>query len=372
MIMYAASAIIFLFVSFSLFYRADISVALKIAGSAAILFVSLKYAIYRLAGGYFFAPHLGGYFILCMEALYGALLILFLLLAIWDVYALGNWLLSRAGFPVPHLPVGVIKSCLCGLALALGIWGTWQAVKVPDARVAQMRIANLPEALNGFSITQLSDLHIGVLLKKDWLAHVVEKANALQSDIIALTGDFIDGYVDEIGAELEPLAQLKAPYGVYGVTGNHEYYWNASQWLNVFKNLNIRMLENEHETLEINGGKIVLAGIPDAAASGFGHEPPNLDKALQNAPEAVKILLAHRPGHANEYKELVDLQLSGHTHGGLMFFLRPLIASFNGGFVSGFYPEAKLYLHPGTGLWNGFSSRLGNPSEITKIILQKK
>lgn len=373
MILYAASVVIFLFVSFNLFFRADCSMAIKIAGTAFIFFISMKYVIYQIVGGAFFSPDMPRTFILVMEALYGGLILLFFLLLLWDIYLLGNKLLIKAGIPAPaHLPTGYIRCGLAALALALGIWGTWESVKVPAVKTVEMRLPNLPQALENFSIVQLSDLHIGPLLGKEWLAEVVKRANALEPDIFALTGDYVDGRVDQLEGELAPLGELKSRYGVFAVAGNHEYYWNMPQWKKALEKLQIPLLENEHRNLNINGETLVVVGLPDLVAERFGQQTPDLERALENAPEATRLLLAHQPKNARDYASLVDIHLAGHTHGGLMFFLQPLVARFNSGFVAGKYNvEGKtLYTSSGTGLWNGFSSRVGVPSEITRIILR--
>lgn len=375
MILYVASAVIFIFVALNLFLKSSASIYLKAAGCLLIFLISLKYEIYQFCGGAFFAPQLPRIVLLALEALYGALIILFFLLLLWDIYLVGNWILGRAGLPVPErLPAGYIKTGLVLIALGLGIWGTWQAVKVPEVRQVNVAIANLPSGLEGFGIVQLTDIHIGPILKKNWLEEVVQKANALEPDIIALTGDYVDGYVDEIAGELQPLENLRAKYGVFGVTGNHEYYWNMPQWQKVLQNLGIDMLDNRHRALNIGDETLVVAGIPDLAATRFGFAGPNLEVALQDAPDCVRLLLTHQPKHGESYASNVDLQLTGHTHGGLMFFLQPLIARFNSGFVSGLYAlqGKNLYVSPGTGLWNGFSCRIGVPAEITHIILHRK
>lgn len=337
------------------------------------LFVaSMKYQIYNILGGAFFAPQMSRELIIFLEAMYGSFLLLFLLLLLWDIYLAGNWLLAKAGFPISkNVPAGLIKGGLCVLALILGAYGVWQGIKVPSVRNVEMRIANLPPSLEGFSIAQLSDLHIGPLLKKDWLEEVVKRTNALKVDLIALTGDYIDGRVSEIGKELAPLANLHAKYGVFGVTGNHEYYWNAAEWTEALKNLGIRMLQNEHEVINVNNDKLVVAGIPDLAAEKFGLPEPDLEQTFRDAPESLRVLLAHQPKIFQKAMTEADIQLSGHTHGGIMFFIQPLIAVFNNGFVSGLYSgdNKNLYVSSGTGLWNGFSCRVGVPAEITHITL---
>lgn len=372
MILYAASFIIFIFVAFNLFYHAHLPLWAKTAGTLLLLIISLKYEIYQFLGGAFFAPQLPRPMLIFLEAAYGALMLLFFMLLIYDLYLLGNWILGKAGIPIPaNLPKGWIKLGIVCLALILGCWGTWQAIKVPNVRKQTLHISSLPASLKGLTIVQLTDLHIGPILKKDWLQQVVEKTNALNPDLILLTGDYADGYASKISNELAPLQNLASRYGVWAVTGNHEYYWDMPAWKKVLDQLGVNMLINKHHALDINGETLVLAGIPDLAAAKFGMEEPDLEKALANAPEAVTILLSHQPRFAGEYAMKADLLLSGHTHGGLMFFLEPLIARFNSGFVKGLYPVhgRNLYVSPGTGLWNGFSCRIGVPAEITLFIL---
>jgi len=183
----------------------------------------------------------------------------------------------------------------------------------------------------------------------------------------------IDGSPDALRDDITPLSELKARYGVYGVTGNHEYYFHVEQWLPVFEKLGIVMLRNEHRTLSVNGAELVIAGVPDLTAQQFGEVGPDSEKALEGAPDGTRVLLKHRPSRASGNTR-VDLQLSGHTHGGHLFFLKWLIASFNGGLIEGLFDMdgTKLYVSPGTGLWPGFSIRLGVSSEITRINLRSK
>ena len=373
MLLYIASIIIFFFVSISLFWRAPLPLWLKGCGVFLVLAASLKYEIYQWLGGAFFSPSLPRPFLLFMEALYGALIILFFLLLLFDLYLLGNRILKYCGIPVPSaIPKGWIKCGLCALALTAGAWGVWQAVKVPSVRTVKLDVEKLPASLNGFTLVQLSDLHIGPMLKKDWLQKVVDKTNALNPDLILITGDFIDGYAGAIADEVAPLAELKAKYGVFGITGNHEYYWNMEEWRKAIEALGITMLHNSHVVKNVDDDKIVVVGLADLAATRFGLEGPNLEQALKGAQGAFSILLDHQPRNARENLASVDLQLSGHTHGGHMFFLQPLIARFNNGFVKGLYnlDNGLLYVHPGTGLWNGFSNRIGVPSEITRLVLE--
>lgn len=376
MILYGISFLIFLFVSFSLFFRSGCANFIKISGIAVIFLISIKYVIYQFAGGAFFSPSLPRAFILFMEALYSSLILLFVFLILWDVYLLINWLFSKLGMPVPQkMPSGLIKCGFCLIALSFGIYGSFVSVQVPSVRTVELSVGKLPESLNGFKIVQLSDLHIGPVLKKDWLKKTVLKTNSLNADVIALTGDYADGSVQDIGSELAPLAELKAKYGIFAITGNHEYYWNAQEWEKAINMLGIEWLNNANKTIIAGNASLVIAGITDITAKKFGLEGPDLEKALKNTPDAIKILLAHRPALAKEYLQKADIQLSGHTHGGIIFFLQELIAAFNSGFVNGAYlldNKKFLYVSAGTGIWNGFSSRIGVPAEITEIILKRQ
>ena len=344
----------------------------KVAAGLVVLAACLKYQAYEVLGGSFFAPHLPRPLILTMEALYGAVIVLCFLLLLKDGLALLLWLGRLAGgsWGLPFSPAAR-SAGLAALALLLGAWGTWQSVKVPDVRTVEIAVPGLPAQLDGFSLVQLSDIHIGPLLRGDWLRGVVEKTNALHPDVVALTGDMVDDLPAAIGRDMDPLGELRAAHGVFGVTGNHEYYFQWEQWRPVFARLGVDMLHNEHRVLSVRGSELVIAGVPDIQESRFGGEGPDPRKALAGAPDAVRILLDHRPG-GSVGGSLAHVQLSGHTHGGTMVFLRPLIASFNGGQTSGLYDEngLKLYVSPGTGIWDGFSCRVGVPAEITRIVLR--
>lgn len=338
-----------------------------------LLSASLKYIFYQAAGGSFFRPELPVPVLLAAEALYASLVILFFLALIKDCSGLLLWLCRRMGtsWRMPFAPA-VLSSFLVVLALLAGTWGSFQAVRVPDVRTVEISIPELPAELEGFSIVQLTDIHIGPLLKKGWLSEVVKKSNDINADIIVLTGDHIDGLPHELKDEVHPLSQLQARHGVFGVNGNHEYYYDARGWLPAFRSLGVDMLMNEHRVLP---GGLVLGGVTDRNAPRFGQPAPDVEAAFSGAPEGPRILLSHQPQFGKSIPAKgVDLQLSGHTHGGLLFFLKPLIAHYNGGFVHGLYENAqggKVYVSPGTGLWSGFSCRLGVSSEITHIILKR-
>lgn len=262
-------------------------------------------------------------------------------------------------------PWGPIRPLrVLALALPLAAWGFYGAVGVPNVRHVQLAIPNLPPALNGFTIAQLSDLHIGPLFNRAWLEGVVDKVNAQKPDLIVITGDVVDGSVAALKNEVAPLAQLKAPYGTFLSIGNHEIYSGLENWAAEFTRMGL-LLRNAHTTLNIKGTPLVIAAVSDGADM-------DLDMTLANAPKASTVLLAHRPDLARRSAAAgVDIQLSGHTHGGLWLPLQSLVGKFNNGFVQGLYnvEDMRLYVHAGSGLWAGFPFRLGVPSEIAILTL---
>ncbi len=345
----------------------------KLMSAFILVAIGLKYLVYEKIGGSFIAPDFPPVVLLTMEFLYSGLVILAFVLMLKDMILIGQ-LLSRfwgSSWQLPFTPMfrGGIYVCT---ALVLSLYATWQSVRVPAVQTREIAFAGLPKGLDGLTIVQLSDLHIGLILKKAWLSEVVRTTNALAPDLVVLTGDMIDGAPEALAQDIAPLQALQAKYSVYGITGNHEYYFGAHRWLPVFKNLGITMLINDSRSFSIQGDTFVVAGVPDAAAHHFAEEGP-APGFLKTLPDGFHLLLQHRPAPITKDKK-IDLQLSGHTHGGHLFFLKWLIGSYNGNLVGGLFDfdGAKLYVHPGTGVWAGFSTRLGVPSEITRIILRRK
>lgn len=234
-------------------------------------------------------------------------------------------------------------------------------------------IEQLPEALHGFTIAQISDIHVGPTIKQNYLDAIVDKVNALEPHIIAVTGDVVDGHVKSLAEHTRPLAKLKSRYGSFLVTGNHEYYSGAHAWIEEFRALGLRVLLNEHVVVNHNGATVVLAGVTDYTAHHFDPSHQSCPHtAIANAPEGTRVLLAHQPRTAFAAAEAgFDLQLSGHTHGGQFlpwnFFVR-----FQQPFTAGLNKLKQLWVYTsrGTGYW-GPPKRLGAPSEITHIRLIK-
>ncbi len=346
---------------------------IKVAAASALLVIGMKYIFYEKIGGSFIAPDFPPHLLLAMEFFYSAMVILAFLLLAKDCLALLLWVSRYLGssWQLPFTSA-IRGGGLVFTALIISLYGTWQAIRVPDVHTVEIALPGLPAELDGFSIVQLSDIHIGPLLKRPWLQDVVEKTNSLMADLVVLTGDMIDGSPEALREDIAPLSQLQARHGIYGITGNHEYYFGVNQWLPVFADLGITMLQNEYRTFTIKGHNLVLAGVPDATALRFGEAGPRPRLLLAESPEGIRILLQHRPSGGSGNGG-ADLQLSGHTHGGHLFFLKWLIATFNSGLSMGVFDinDKKLYISPGTGVWSGFSVRLGAPSEIARIILRQ-
>ena len=231
----------------------------------------------------------------------------------------------------------------------------------------------LPKVFNGLRVVQLSDVHIGATLDGRFLQRVVNQVNGLRPDVVAITGDLVDGSVEQLRPHLSALRSLQATHGVYFVTGNHEYYSGGPQWAAEVARHGITVLHNEHRVIEKEGAQLVIAGITDWEGGRFHPEHASRpDVALKGAPsEAFRLLLAHQPRSARlAAPHGVDLQLSGHTHGGQIFpfnFLVPLQQPAVAGLkeISGVW----VYTHKGTGYW-GPPMRLGPKGEIAEIVLQ--
>ena len=371
------SLLVFLLIFWRFIYPLQSTRLTKLLFVMVILAMLSKYAIYYFFAGNFFTPALPKSVLLLTESLMGAILILVFMIIVRDVFLIIFRLFKRPFSWHKKTKNGIIFF-IC--ALILGFYSGIAAIIVPSIRNVDLHFENLPKELNGLQIIQITDTHIHKLLDKAWLAEVVKRANAQNPDLILLTGDYVDAPVSQLESEVSPYYDLRARYGVFGVTGNHEYYAGATEWLKFFKKTPIQMLDNEHRTLEINGAKLTIVGTPDPNQGRFGGVAPDIHKALKNAePETFKILMAHQPrGAAKNAAAGIDLQLSGHTHGGLMFFLQPIVAAFNDGFVADRYDvkttekTMQLYVSRGTGLWGGFSTRFLVPSEITLFTLHSE
>jgi predicted MPP superfamily phosphohydrolase len=259
-----------------------------------------------------------------------------------------------------------------GGALASVLLGLVSALRPVATRRVAVAVEGLPEGLDGFRILQISDLHLGPLVRRSQVEHIVAAGNALQPDLIAITGDLVDGAAEGTRAKAELMAGLQAAHGVCFVTGNHEYYSGVDEWLAHLPSLGIRVLRNERVTIGEGLDAFDLAGVDDWSGRGFGHgHGPDLARALAGRDRGrVLILLAHQPKQIFEAAAAdVDLQLSGHTHGGQMFPFG-LLVRLQQPYVAGFHMHegTGIYVSRGTGYW-GPPMRVGSPAEITQIEL---
>lgn len=239
-------------------------------------------------------------------------------------------------------------------------------------RQVSVRLPRLPKELDGTTIVQLSDVHVGPTRGRNFVRQIVERANSLAPDVIAITGDLVDGSVRQLRHHVEPLSELRAKHGVYFVTGNHEYYSGAEGWCRELTRLGVRVLRNERVSIGSNGETYDLAGIDDYHAHQFGGgHGADLPRALEGRdPSRELVLLAHQPRAIFEAERLgVGLQLSGHTHGGQMWPWNYLV-KLQQPFVSGLarFGRAMIYVSNGTGYW-GPPMRLAAPAEITRLVL---
>ncbi|HVY07200.1 MAG TPA: metallophosphoesterase [Burkholderiales bacterium] len=260
-----------------------------------------------------------------------------------------------------------------GVALLMTVAGYANARRRAAVRTVDVPIAGLPARLDGFSIAQISDVHVGSTIKGDYVGRIVDAVNALHPDMVAVTGDLVDGGVNRLAPHTAPLARLSSRHGTYFVTGNHEYYSGANAWIAEMRRLGLRVLLNEHAVLDHEGEAVIVAGVTDYSAHHFDPaQRSDPARALAGAPAdaAVKILLAHQPRTAfTAAKSDYDLQLSGHTHGG-QFFPWNLAIKFVQPFVAGLHrlDDLWIYVSRGTGYW-GPPKRFGAPSEITYLRL---
>ena len=227
--------------------------------------------------------------------------------------------------------------------------------------------------MHGFSIAQITDVHVGPTIKRGFVERIVERVNDLNADLIAVTGDLVDGSVQQLSAHTAPLAKLSARHGAYFVTGNHEYYSGERAWTRELGRLGLTVLKNEHVVLRHDGALLVLAGVNDFGAHHFDPaQRSDPAAALHGAPQnaGARILLAHQPRSAPDASDAgFDLQISGHTHGGQFWPWNFFVRYFQP-FTAGLHRLKNLwvYVSRGTGYW-GPPNRFGVPSEITQITI---
>jgi predicted MPP superfamily phosphohydrolase len=267
-------------------------------------------------------------------------------------------------------------SALAVLALSgtASTWGWWAARYRLRVIPVEVPIAGLPAAFDGFRIAQISDLHAGMTIGRDLVERVTATTAALGADLIAVTGDLVDGRVEDLAAAVAPLARLRAPCGVFFCSGNHEYYnGNALGWFELYRQMGFTVLLNEHRLVTRDNAQLVVAGVTDFnAGSMVPGGASDVAAALAGAPDdTVRLLLAHQPLSLDAACQAgVALQLSGHTHGG-QFVPWTWFVPLQQPYLSGLHRRGTtwIYVNRGAGYW-GPPLRLGVPAEVALLTLR--
>ncbi len=363
------------YIVFRLIFSLPISIVAKTCAAVLILLISLKHYFFLNFFGGLSSPDLPRFIIIVAGWLYVTLTFIFVFLVIRDITGCFFWILRHIGFSINfpisswHISLGIIV-----LSLGCSTYGLYEAIRLPRIKKMEVVLKHLPKELDGLILVQLTDIHVNAFHPEHKIKELVETVNRLEPDLILLTGDMVDGAVTKRKKDIAPLKELKAKYGVFGSVGNHEYYSGHDAWQTKFSELGIHMLNNSHIILKINNTPLILAGITDPFSAQFRTPTPHIPEASNNAPRnTARILMAHRPQNAKTHAEHgVDLQLSGHTHGGQIIGLNLIVSRFNENLLVGWYDigNLKLYISPGVSLWNGFPVRFGVPSEISVFTLR--
>ena len=345
--------------------------------SFVILAALSKFAFYAVVGGHGFNPDLPAGLIWFCGWIYAAAI---LLTGFAFVCVLGDGVLRRCRHSVCLRTKRIRTALLAVAAAAVSLWGVYEGVCIPSVHRVEIFYKDLPPAFDGYRIVHLSDLHCSTAARRGRFERIVARVNALEPDLIAITGDFVDGTPEERKGDLEPISRLKAKDGVWGCTGNHEAYWNWYGWASLFNDWGVHILSETviypKSVIRRGNSSIALGGLQDPAFFKGTDHLSSASAAFRNAPPgAFRILLFHRPltEEIATAEADVRLQLSGHTHGGAVPLLRLLVSFVNEGHVRGLYefaPGRFLHVSPGTGQWAGFPLRLFNSAEITEIVLR--
>ncbi|MGI5146562.1 metallophosphoesterase [Plantactinospora sp. CA-294935] len=252
-------------------------------------------------------------------------------------------------------------------------YGVRTALGPPQLDRVQIPLAKLPRSMDGLRIATVSDIHIGPLTGRAHTERIVSIINRLDADLVAVVGDLVDGTVGELGPAAAPLRDLRSRYGSFFVTGNHEYYSGVEEWVVELDRLGLRVLQNRREEIVARGGALDLAGVNDPTGEGLGFASgPDFEAALGGRdPSRPVVLLAHQPVNVHEAaRHGVDLQLSGHTHGGQIVPFN-LLVGLQQPVVSGHatIDGTQLYVTNGAGFW-GPPVRVGAPPQVTLVELR--
>ncbi|MCE9599352.1 MAG: metallophosphoesterase [Spirochaetia bacterium] len=280
--------------------------------------------------------------------------------------------------------LGATNLIMLGTAGGMFGYGLFRAVSTMDTEHVRVPVKNLPDALLGFRIVQVTDIHIGPTIKRAFAESIVQRVNSLKADVVAVTGDVVDGSVEQLRDHTAPFAGFSSTHGTFFVTGNHEYYSGCLPWLREFASLGFTALLNEHVVIRHKNASLMLAGVTDfKGAEFYSDHTSDPHRAMKNKSDSshkngtandtihAKVLLAHQPRSIHGAADAgFDLQISGHTHGG-QFFPGPYLVKLQQPYVKGLHLHKKktwIYVSRGTGYW-GPPIRVGSPPEITVIEL---
>lgn len=338
--------------------------------AAVVLFAGLaKNILYRRTATGFDTIDTPYFITLATSTIFNFIIVAVFILLVKDSFFIAWKIFARSPFPHHYASLFVFS-----ITLVATLYGTYEGLRTPDINRHTVNVPGLGQDLDGLRVAMLVDIHADSLTDRTAVQAIVDRTNSLKPDVILIPGDFVDGQVASRRKDLEPLSGLRAKFGVFGSTGNHEYYSDYRGWMKVFAELGVRMLMNEHVVITSGDARLVIAGVPDPTGARIGIEQRSTESALQDAPEGVPVILMdHQPGDAKANAKLgVKLQLSGHTHGGQMPVIYTMVQRTNAGYVRGWYDVdgMRLYVSPGTSQWNGFACRIFDPAEITLFTLK--
>ena len=303
----------------------------------------------------------------------GTSFLLFVLLTLAEAVRLAAGVLGALHDPGRRRWFSRAVAALSGLGgLGTSAFSVRAALAAPTVRTVRVPLAALPAAMEGYTLVQLTDIHVGPTIDRRFMVDLVAQVNALHADAVVITGDLVDGSVASLGEHVAPLAELRARHGVFFVTGNHEYYSGVEEWMAELARLGMRVLRNERVSLGDGAASIDLAGVDDWSAAGHasGHRADLASALRDRDPTRALVLLAHQPKAVPEAAARgVGLVLSGHTHGGQLWPFS-YVVSLDQPIVAGLHRvrDTWAYVSEGTGYW-GPPMRLGTRGEITKVVL---
>jgi hypothetical protein len=353
--LFFAVALVFTFVR-----RCRMGLAARVAWTAAIFVCAVKFVFFEFVGGSAFSPELP-------EKLIWA----------WNWAYSGMCLLLLLSILLFFLPPRVKLFALPAIAWTASAVGVWNGLRLPETREVEIYFENLPESLDGYRILHLTDIHASSAARRWRTEAIVERANAARADLIVVTGDLVDGKPEFQAENVEPLRNLSAPDGVLHCTGNHEYYHGWSRWKAKYDEWGLRFLDGEWVSPRPG---LVVAGARDAACTKAGLPVPDVSSAFDGATNGeFRVFLQHRPWldclkYGKVPLEDFDLQISGHTHGGVAPVIGWLTKVMNNGLLKGEYDLGRgrrLFVSSGVGQWAGFPIRFFDDSEINVLVLRR-